>query len=766
MLTDLPATAEELILAGAPSLGGEPAVFCLTARLGRVRGGGFPVGRSSGFLMMQGKTIHAAQQLSTLSELLQQRAAQHADRTAFIFHDEPIAGQSELEATLCWTYAELDQRARSIGAWLSQNAEMGDRALLVYAPGLDFIAAYFGCIYAGVLPVPATYPKPRRPLPRLATMARDCKPRLVLTSRNTLSTIRLDEQEPVISEIPWQTTDAIGSAPSDWQPVNTTHEDLAFLQYTSGSTTEPRGVMVSHRNLLHNLEMIRRGFDIPQAGTTDEITKGVFWLPSYHDMGLIGGILTPIYVGGTSHLLSPTTFLRRPICWLEAIASTGATISGAPNFAYEMCVAKIKPADRASLDLQNWRLAFCGAEPINAATLQEFADAFAPAGFRSDAFYPCYGLAESTLLVSGTHGPGKPHVLDIDRASLAKHRIELVDPSHSHRQQVVGCGYSLNSQELRIVDPNTFEQHREGAVGEIWVRGDSVARGYWQQDALTEEVFAARPAGGDALSPLQSGASPQSGAFLRTGDLGFQHDGQLYVTGRLKDMIILRGRNHYPQDIERTAQQAHEAVDLGAAFTTEGTDSRGRQQEQLVVIHQIHRQHRKADLDEVLRAIRRAIVEEHELDPQAIVLIRPVSLPRTSSGKVQRSLCRELFESSKLPIKAQWINQADDLSSKLSALPLTRPDFSAISRADDPEQLGKAIENWMLTWLADRAGLDLSDMQSSTPFAELGVDSLSAIELSQELEDALQLKIPPVAAWDYPTPRALSRYLAESYLAR
>lgn len=750
---------------------------------------------------MHGKTIHGGQELLTLTDLLQQRAAQYRDRTAFVFHSDSDAfraGTDGAETAVRWTFGQLDDRARAIGAWLSQHAEAGDRALLVYAPGLDFVAAYFGCVYAGVLPVPATYPKPRRPLPRLATMARDCQPRLVLTSHETLDTICLEQQEPVIRDIPWQTTDMLDTPPIGWQPVSPAPDDLAFLQYTSGSTTEPRGVMVSHRNLLHNLEMIRCGFGVAPAGTSDKITTGLFWLPAYHDMGLIGGILTPLYVGGTSHFLTPATFLRRPMNWLEALSATRAEISGAPNFAYELCVAKSKLADRAALDLRSWRLAFCGAEPIQAATLSEFAEAFAPAGFQGDSFYPCYGLAEATLLVSGARGPNQPHVLQVDRASLANHQIELVDTTHSRRQSLVGCGGSLDSQELRIVDPKSCRPKSDGTVGEIWVRGDSVARGYWQQEKLSEEVFSARPAHGETAGgemidgEMIAGRNGEAGlgqrAFLRTGDLGFQLDGQLFIAGRLKDIIILRGRNHYPQDIERTAQQSHEAVDTGAAFTVSSSALRTKEagqtsppqheQEQLVVVHQIRREHRKADLDEVMRAIRRAIVEEHELDPQVIVLIRPVSLPLTSSGKVQRSLCREMLVDDRLPVKAQWVNprspaQSDDMPPTDLPLegappvdsPPVRPDFAAIAASTDPDQLAAAVEDWMLTWLADRAGIERTELQSSTPFAELGVDSLTAIELSQELEEALQLKIPPAAAWDHPTPAALAQFLAEMFLA-
>jgi len=770
---------------------------------------------------MPGQSILSGCDLRTLSDRLQRCARDHADRAALVFHAppgrdaaatsqskeerkvSPVASLAEIEdrtglESVCWTYADLERRARRIGAWLSQHAEAGDRVLLAYLPGLEFSAAFFGCLCAGVLPVPATYPKPRRRLSRLANMASDCQPRMVLTSRETLETISWESQAPVLRVIPWQATDALPpiASAAEWQPMQRQPDDLAFLQYTSGSTTQPRGVMVSHRNLLHNMGMIRHGFGISPEGTTDEITTYAFWLPAYHDMGLIGGILTPLYWGGTSHLLAPATFLRRPLAWLEMISATGATFSGAPNFAYDLCVTKTKPSERVALDLSRWQLAFCGAEPIRADTLRKFAEAFAPSGFRANAFYPCYGLAEATLLASGPQGPSLPRVLQVDRESLTRGRVEPLEATRNEaprarRQSLVCCGNLSESQELRIVDPHTCQPQVEGRIGEIWIRGDSVARGYWRQEELSREVFAAQLANGESGSDLHSEAHESSvdpsaafeeeRSFLRTGDLGFQMKGQLYVTGRLKDLLILHGRNHYPQDIEQTAQQAHGAVDLGAAFAVEGGDPGeqeegasgvGPSREQLVVVHQVQREHHRSNLDDALRAIRRAIVEEYELDPHAIVLIRPASLPITTSGKVRRSHCRELFLCGELKVLAQWRRSEEQRDPHFGEeeearnAPVVRPDFTELAQAGDPRQLGDAIENWMLVWLAEQAHLERAELKASTPFAELGVDSMTAIELNQELEETLRLKIPPVAAWDYPTPATLARYLAEQFLER
>jgi acyl carrier protein len=495
----------------------------------------------------------------------------------------------------------------------------------------------------------------------------------------------------------------------------------------------------------------------------------VFWLPAYHDMGLIGGILTPLYMGGRSVLMSPASFLQRPMRWLQAIHDYRATISGAPNFAYEYCVRRTTREERGTLDLSRWRLAFCGAEPIRAETLQHFVDAFSPAGFRMDAFYPCYGLAETTLLAAGPNFEDEPRILTVNRAALGEHRVvEAIGEPAEMTQRLVGCGPAVNGHAIVIVRPESATECVENEVGEIFIQGPSVAQGYWNQAEETEQVFGARVEG-------------REGRFLRTGDLGFFRDGELYITGRLKDVIIIRARNHYPQDIEQSAEEAHPAVLPGAAFALEGDEG----DEQLVVVHQIDRQFRGANMDDIVRAIRRAIVEQHELDPHAIVLIRQTSLPITSSGKVQRNLCREQFLAGELKVVHSWTNPAPKtapakatangrLDVHLDGGPprLGGPAVGAANRAASIEpsaiELDRAaerIEAWLLDWIVRRLGLDAADISRDRPFAEFGVDSLTAVELSQELEDEFKVPLPPIVAWNYPTPAALARYLAEQSLA-
>jgi acyl-CoA synthetase (AMP-forming)/AMP-acid ligase II/acyl carrier protein len=688
-------------------------------------------------------------------ELLTSQLVENPDGSAYVFLDDRD-GLSEV------TFRQLHRRATVIAARLQLELRPGDRALLVYPAGLEFISAFFGCLYAGVVAVPATYPKPKRPMPRLQRIALDCDAHVALSTGQTLTTLCPDLLSADAATSQWIATDELNDELADmWQQPTLSESDLAFLQYTSGSTSDPKGVMVSHGNLLNNLECIRQAFGIGE--TEDDLLSqtGVFWLPAYHDMGLIGGILTPLYMGGRSVLMSPNAFLQRPMRWLQAIHDYRATISGAPNFAYEYCVRRTTSEERAELDLSRWRLAFCGAEPIRAETLQHFAEAFAPSGFRMNAFYPCYGLAETTLLATGPDYRQEPRVITVNRAALAEHRVvPACGEPVQMTQRLVGCGAAINDHTVVIVRPETSSECPDGEVGEILVQGPSVTLGYWECPEETEQVFGAHVEGRD-------------GRFLRSGDLGFFRDGELFVTGRVKDVIIIRARNHYPQDIEQSAEEAHPAVLPGAAFAVEDEDG----EEQLVVVHQLDRQYRDANFDDIVRAIRRAIVEQHELDPHAIVLIRQTSLPITSSGKVQRNLCREQYLAGDLKVVHSWTNPAPKSAGKPAphAPAEVRIHSEGVAWATNGQgqvpsnlELDRAaerIETWLLEWLVARLGLDSAEISRDRPFAEFGVDSLTAVELSQELEDEFKVPLPPIVAWNYPTPAALARYLAEQSLA-
>jgi acyl-CoA synthetase (AMP-forming)/AMP-acid ligase II/acyl carrier protein len=711
----------------------------------------------------------------TMIELLAGQAADQADFTAYAFLDDRDV-MTEI------TFGELDRRARIIAARLQLELSPGDRALLVYPSGLEFIAAFFGCMYAGVIAVPATYPKPKRPMPRLQRIALDCDAHVALTTAQTLTTLDPDLLSADAATSQWIATDELNDELADfWQRPNVDKDNLAFLQYTSGSTSDPKGVMVSHANLLNNLECIRLSFGLGDVSGDIESATGVIWLPAYHDMGLIGGILTPLYMGGRCVLMSPTSFLQRPIRWLKAISDYKAIVSGAPNFAYEYCVRRISPEERATLDLSSLRLAFCGAEPIRVETLTHFAEAFGQAGFNMKVFYPCYGLAESTLLAAGPDYRNEPHILSVNRAALAEHRVApACGEPDAMIQRLVGCGAPMPGHTIVIVDPDKGTEFTAGEVGEILIQGPSVTQGYWNRPEDTGQEFGARVPG-------------REGKFLRTGDLGFFRDGELYVTGRVKDVIIIRGRNHYPQDIEQSAEGAHQAVLPGAAFAL-ADEGQG---ERLVVVHQLDRQFRGADHHEIIQAIRRAIVEHHELDPYAIVLIRQTSLPITSSGKVQRNLCREQYLADELKVVHSWVNPAmhappkpvavddrvnvrihgDGVSSQRngkSALPVNGfgsnggPALAAARSGPatplDVDRAAEQVEEWLLKWLVNRLNMDATDAARDRPFAEYGVDSLTAVELSRELEDVFKVPLPAVVAWNYPTPGTLARYIAEQSL--
>ncbi len=438
-------------------------------------------------------------------------------------------------------------------------------------------------------------------------------------------------EAPELADVPRLEIGAVAGAEDGEGGAEPAAEDLAFLQYTSGSTADPKGVRVTHGNLMHNEETIRRAFGLSEESVI------VGWLPLYHDMGLIGNVLQPLYLGARCVLMSPVAFLKRPRRWLEAIDRYRGTTSGGPNFAYELCVHRVPPAEREGLDLASWTLAFNGAEPVRAETLDRFAKAFAPQGFEREAFFPCYGLAEATLFVTGGDRSTPPAVETVDAAALERDWMEPVAEDEASARRLVGSGHAWAEQRVAVVDTESGRELPDGRVGEIWLQGPSVAEGYWNRPEQTRSDFEAR---------LETGEGP----FLRTGDLGFLDRGELFVTGRLKDLVILRGRNLYPQDLELTAERSHEDLHPGngAAFSV---DVEG--EERLVIVHELERRairRAQEDPEPVFQAIRQAVAEVHEARVHEVVLIKTVSLPKTSSGKVQRRKCRRQYLDGELAV--------------------------------------------------------------------------------------------------------------------
>ncbi len=583
--------------------------------------------------------------IRTLVELLGERARRQPDLRLYTYLND---GETE-GANL--TLGHLERRARAIGALLQSYGVGAERALLLYPAGLEFIPAFFGCLYGEVIAVPVPLPnmaQPHRTLPRLRAIIKDAAPRAVLTTRSIMAKLEsLIAQAPELQAMRWLATDEVGiDAAEDWRDPEATGTTLALLQYTSGSTATPRGVMVSHGNLIENSARIDQAFEI----TAESVS--VTWLPVFHDMGLNNGLIQPLYGGRSCVLMAPQAFLQRPGRWLEAVSRYRASISGGPNFAYDLCVRKIPAEQRAGLDLSAWTLAYSGAEPVRAETLKRFAAAFASSGFRARALYPCYGLAEATLMVTGGMVGEEPIVCAAGVAALERGRVVETPDDPGHVRVLVGCGHALADTEIVIVDPTTLSARASDQVGEIWVSAPSVAAGYWNRPEESALTFHAR------LAP--SGAGP----YLRTGDLGFLRDGELFVTGRLKDLIIIGGRNLYPHDIELTVEQSHPAVRPGCcvAFAAELAD-----EERLIVAAEVERRYQPSqsgqerdvsganssgnhldgrtpmDLGAVTRAIRRAVAEEHDVRVHAVVLLRAGAIAKTPSGKVQRRLCEARF---------------------------------------------------------------------------------------------------------------------------
>jgi acyl-CoA synthetase (AMP-forming)/AMP-acid ligase II len=541
-------------------------------------------------------------------EVLRARAGHTPDGLAFCW----LRDGEEEGARL--TYGDLDRKARAIAGVLQETARPGERALLLYDPGLEFLPAFFGCLYAGVVPVPAYPPR----LDRLAQswqvlsgVTRDCRPAVVLASHTVAAVFGGGAAALSLGGLPWVVTDRLdAAAAADWRERACDPDGLALLQYTSGSTAAPKGVRVTHRNLMHNQRAMLAGLGGADPGV------GVSWLPLYHDMGLIGGVLQPVFHGTPCVLMSPLGLLQQPARWLRAISRYRARSSGGPNFAYALCAERVTAAQKADLDLSGWAVAPVGGEPINPDTLRRFAEAFAPCGFRPEAFVPGYGLAEATLQVTS-----RPRKLPRVRPAAAA--------DGGRARSFVSCGTTWLGQRVVIADPETRRQQPPGRVGEIWVAGPSVADGYWGRPDETARTF------GATLS--DTGEGP----FLRTGDLGFVEGGELFVTGRLKEVIIIRGRNHYPEDIERTVQAAHPGLraGCGAAFEVP-RDGEPR----LVVVQEVARPGRGLDAARLLGDVRLAVAQGHDLHVHDLRLLEQGSLPKTSSGKIQRHLCRLGYE--------------------------------------------------------------------------------------------------------------------------
>jgi acyl-CoA synthetase (AMP-forming)/AMP-acid ligase II/acyl carrier protein len=669
--------------------------------------------------------INSPKDANSLVDILRLWATKKPNAEVFRFYP-----QGEGEYTL-HSFSEFDTRCRAIASHL--QVHQGKRALLLFNSGMEFLEAFFACFYAGVTAVPAYPPRRNHNLGRLQALVSDCDPSIILSADNVMALAKpiceeaFDEKA---NALPWLITNTVSNADaSDYIDFFPEGDEIAFLQYTSGSTGKPKGVMVSHKNLMTNIRMAEKAFALPP------LARCVSWLPLYHDMGLIGAVMTPIYWGSGSILMPPAAFLQKPLRWLKLIDELGKkTPIGSlnPNFCYQLCVDTISDEDAKTLDLSPWIFALNAAEPVRSSTVEAFFDKFGPAGFTREALSPSFGMAECTVMATCRQ---KGDELVTKRVSGHKIAENLFEEKADGSRVFVSSGTNCTPQTLRIVNPESLDVLSENHIGEIWLAGDHIAQGYWGLPELSGNTFQAFTADGQ-------------GPFLRTGDLGTLSDGQLFVTGRLKDLLIIRGRNHYPQDIEFTASNAHTSLHLdnAAAFTIDIDN-----QEKLVIVQEVQRTAMKSfDAESCAQLIRNAVAREHGIETFAIAFIRFASIPKTTSGKIQRSACQQLFTDKAFTLIGEW--QASN--SNNLALPV-QPQQSP-TEISQPE-----LEAWIQQWLAAKAKVSVNDIPVDAAIDGLGLDSVDLVQLTGELSTWLQQPIDHVLVWEQPHIRALASALLQ-----
>jgi amino acid adenylation domain-containing protein len=673
---------------------------------------------------------------STLVELLRWRAKHQSDQLAYLFL---VDGKTEASRL---TYAELDRKAQAIGAKLQGLGGAGERALLFFPPGLDFITSFLGCLYASVIAVPVNSPgliQLARGLPRLQTIVADSKAKWVLTTSEIAAQAEsMLCKTPKLKAVEWVITENLQEEKgARWVRPALNSNTIAFLQYTSGSTSLPKGVMISHGNLLHNC------FGFHQSARLSPQDCMVSWLPHFHDMGLIASIIESLYVGMRCILMAPASFIRRPCRWLEAISRYGGTVSCAPNFAYELCLRKVTIKQRSVLDLSTWEIALNGAEPVRHETIERFSDMFAPCGFRKESFYPAYGLAEATVFVSGGSRRGEPIDLGVNEAALRKGVIIESEEGDAARNYV-GCGKSLGDQKMVTVNPESYALCRPDQVGEIWISGPSVPQGYWNRPEETEETFRGY------LS------DHGEGVFLRTGDLGFLKDGELFITGRIKDIIIIRGANYYPQDIELTVEKSHPALNLGggAAFSVEVAG-----EECLVVVQEVKGGIKEPEISRCISSIRQTVSEEHGLQVYAVVLIHRIL--KTSSGKVQRQACKTAFLQGGLQVVAQWQAKDREDDQPVAILPENEKLLPQLQRVPPGQRL-EILSTYIKQTIAGVLRIGEEEIPIDCNLMALGLDSIKAMELLYVWEKDLSIKLLPQEAFEKSTVRSVAKRFAST----
>ncbi len=667
----------------------------------------------------------------TLAELFTYRCEQAGGGLAYASLKDTAAIDRQL------TWVELAGEVNVLATALGARVEPGTRVLLMYPSGLEVVVAFWACIQAGLVPAPAPAPDPIRrkhSLSRLQAILDDAQATLVLTTAGIQASCAEQSLVATDRQVHWLATDQPtgegGRSLENRSPIS----DLAYLQYTSGSTATPRGVMISHRNVLAQCEAIR------QTAGVDTESRSLCWLPYFHDYGLVHGILAPLYAGIPAFLLSPLTFLRRPLRWLEAIDRWDITHSGAPSFAYDACVKAYQKLPGWSGDLARWAVASCGAEPIHHRTINTFTQVFAPHGFKRNAFMPAYGLAEATLVVSSTSRSESPHMITVDSAALESHRVEPRSPDKAGVRELVGCGRPLPGSQVIIVEPGNGVECTAGQVGEIWVSGPSVASGYWRRAETTAEAFNAHVSGRPAEH------------FLRTGDLGFLSEGQVVITGRLKDLIILNGRNIYPQDLEAAVDACHPDSRNGGcvAFSVEVDEV-----ERLIMVLEVDRQ-QDLRAEEVATAVRVTLAERFEVPVWGVVLVRRGAIPKTSSGKVQRQACRKAYLEQSLAVVATQMLLPDEAAAGSSS------GSDGSRKVQDQFTSSGKIEAYLKSVFAEQSGLPVSKIEAGMPLANIGLDSLGTSLVKNRLEQEFGVDLSFGQLFGQGTVRDLGAYLLTS----
>ncbi len=671
-------------------------------------------------------------QYSSYVDVLRYHADHQPDKTAYIFLKD---GEKE---EVIITYAELDLKAKAIAARLQKQCRFGDRVLLLYSPGLEFIPAFFACLYAGVLAVPVYPPSPANldaSMDKLMTIISDAKPSAALTTQDIATMVDFIKGDyPEVGKINWIASDRVeNNISADFISQVIAKDTTAFLQYTSGSTGNPKGVMVSHGNIFYNEEMIKTCFE----HTDQSIWAG--WVPFFHDMGLLGSILHPLHMGIQCIIMSPMDFLKKPIRWLQAISRYKVTTSGGPNFGFDLCVRKIPNEALSDLDLSCWKAAFNGAEPIRAETIKNFYDKFKVCGFREESLQPCYGMAETTVFISSVGRLIKPTISYIDNSALERNKVVIKKPNEKNIHTIVGCGQTWLDQKICIVDPKSLTKSPENSIGEIWISGDNITQGYWNKAKETKDTFHAYI--------KDTGEGP----FLRTGDLGFMVNKEVFITGRRKDLIIVRGRNFYPHDLEDKVWKTHPSLRQGCCVAI-AIDVEN--EEKLLVIQEVKNQYlENLNFDDILDTIFQTILKHNEIAPHAVVLIKQGTIPKTSSGKVQRSQCRKNYLNGTLDTIALKVHETLD------------PDHTTDHYPHEFDSI-ESIEDWLALRVSRYASLDSEVIEFSSSVLDYGLDSKQIISLNGEVEEVFGSEVSATVFVNSPTISDIANHLADKFLSK